>query len=337
MSRKIVLFVIFAICLSGCAATPEEILPPDTPTPEPIPTDTPAPEISTHDKIIVVFENLFPEGIEYDEKGDRFLLGSMSEGIIFQVFDDGTIEPFIEDPDLTACLGLEIDQKNRRLLVVNNDEGEGKSYLNSYDLVTGERIFISDISSIKPDLSHTADDVAVDAEGNAYVTDSGSNPDGFLDFDTSVIYKVDMEGNPSLFMEDSLFLFLNGLVYHPNNFLLLGSYPGLMLKIPLDNPELIKVEIPEGYLNFDGTDGMIMHPDGSLIIVTYPDSIIGRLQSDDDWETAQFVGRSSGHSAGYGTTIALRGDDVYIIYSHLDRFDDGLDQRIFEIVRVIFE
>jgi len=278
------------------------------------------------DEIIVVFDNLFPEGIEYDENGERFLLGSMSERTIFQVFDDGTFEPFIEDPDLIECLGLEIDRKNQRLLVANNNEGEGKSYLNSYDLSTGERIFRSEISSIKPDLPHIANDVAVDADGNAYVTD----------WDSPAIYRVDMEGNPTLFMEHTQFKYLNGIVYHPNGFLLLGSYFGLLLKIPLDNPEVIKVDITDGYWG-NLTDGMIIHPDGTLIMVTFPNSKVGRLQSDDDWETAQSVGISLGHTAGYGTTIALRGEEVYVIYSHLDRYDDGLDQSRFEIVHVIFE
>ncbi len=242
MARKIVLLVIIAICLSGCAAVPEDTLPLDTPTPEPIPTDSPkieplptnSPipepatleeisvvfdnETSILEEIIIVFKNLFPGGIEYDENGERFLIGSMDQRAIFQVFDDGTFEPFTEDPDLFECRGLEIDRINHRLLVANNNEVEGKSYLNSYDLSTGERIFRSEISSIKPDLPHSAKDVAVDPEGNAYVTDEA----------TPAIYRVDLEGNPTLFMEHTLFDDLNGIVYHPNGFLLLGSYPGSM-------------------------------------------------------------------------------------------------------------
>lgn len=347
MSRKIVLFVIIAIYLSGCAATPEETIPPDTPTPESIPTDSPTPEIiptdtptlepSTHDKINVVFDNLFPEGIEYDDTGEHFLLGSMNQGTIFQVFEDGTIEPFIEDPDLVECYGLEIDQKNYRLLVVNNNEGEGKAYLNSYDLATGERIFSSEISSIEPDLLHQANDVTVDSEGNAYVTDFASTGGMLGAFGSSAIYKVDLEGNPSLFMEHSKFNYLNGIVFHPDGFLLFGSYPGLLLKIPLEDTELIKVDILGGVLDFDATDGMIMNPDGTLIMVTFPDSNVVRLQSTDDWETARVVGISDGHEAGYGTTVTLREEEVYVIYSHLDRYDEGLDQSVFEIVRVIFE
>jgi sugar lactone lactonase YvrE len=186
---------------------------------------------------------------------------------------------------------------------------------------------MAEISSINPDLPHIANDVAVDAEGYAYVTDTLS----------PVIYRVDLEGNPTIFMEDTLFQYLNGIVYHPNGFLLLGSYPGILYKIPIDNPEVFKVGITDGYWGFMVTDGMIMHPDGTLIMVTFPDSEIGRLESDDDWKTAKAVGISLGHTAGYGTTVALRGEEVYVIYSHADRYFDGLDQSDFKIVRVIFE
>ena len=301
--KKILILILFIFTLSACSAT------------------------QVPDEIIFNFDNLYPEGIEYDEVGGRFLLGSSYVGAIFQVLDDGTIEPIIEDQDLYECVGIEIDRNNQRLLVANNDHENKKHYLNAYDLVTGERIFMAEISSIKPNAFHVVNDVAVDTEGNAYVTDTFSH----------VIYLVDMEGNPSLFMEHADFQYLNGIVYHPDGFLLLGSYPNLLLKIPLDNPEVTKVDTWGGNLYQDVIDGMIMHPDGSLVMVTFPDSIIYRVQSEDNWESAQSVGKSSGHDAGYGTTVALRGEEVYVIYSHADRYFDGLDQSKYQIVRVEFE
>ena len=141
MSRKIILLIIIAIYLAGCATAPEETLPLDAPTPEPAPTDAPTPEpiptdaptatplpepgtleeisivfddeTGTLEEISIVFDNLFPEGIEYDENGERFLLGSMTERRIFQVFDDGTFEPLVDDPDLIRFLRKQ--QMNRLL------------------------------------------------------------------------------------------------------------------------------------------------------------------------------------------------------------------------------
>jgi hypothetical protein len=284
------------------------------------------------DEIVFDFENLYPHGIEYDENGERFLLGSTYEATIFQVFDDGTIEPFIEDPDLLECAGLEIDRENQRLLVVNFDEGDSNAYLNSYDLATGERIFRSDISSIKPDQIPYPHEVAVDADGNAYVTDMGS---WLNDEATSAIYRVDLEGNPTLFMEHTLFEYIRGIVYHPDGFLLLGSAPGLLLKIPLSDPEVIIVEITDGYWGFPEIDSMIMQPDGTLIMLSCPDHKVGRLTSDDNWETAQATGISIEHKNG--STITLRGGkEVYIIYSY--KTVGGLGKQItYKIVRVVFE
>ena len=124
--------------------------------------------------------------------------------------------------------------------------------------------------------------------------------------------------------------------------MLLTSYPGLLsgeftlLKIPLDNPEVIEVEITDDW-GFMRVDSMIFHPDGTLIMVTYPGNDTGRLQSDDNWDTAQFVARSRGQTDEWGVTIALRGEEVYVIHAHLERYDEGLDQSEFNIVRVEFE
>jgi hypothetical protein len=77
-----------------------------------------------------------------------------------------------------------------------------------------------------------------------------------------------------------------------------------------------------------------MHPDGTLIMLTYPDKQVGRLKSDDNWETAQAAGLSAAHQGG--STIALRGDETYIIYSYGTAMGLG-KQTTFKIVRVIFE
>ena len=83
---------------------------------------------------------------------------------------------------------------------------------------------------------------------------------------------------------------------------------------------------------------MKMHPDGTLIMVTFPDSEVRRLKSADNWETVQTVGRSFGHDDGFGTKLALRGEEVYILYSHLGSRGFGIgNHSTFEIVRVEFE
>lgn len=307
--------LVISLILYGCANTEVE------PTQTKIPTVTP----DVLQEIIVKYDNLFPEGIEYDQERQHFLLSSASEGTIFTVDDDGTIKALIVDPELEMTLGIEIDYNNQRLLVANN-HSDDNAFLGSYDLETGQRIFMTNLSELFQTRGHLANDVTVDADGTAYVTDTV----------TPVIYRVDLDGNASIFLEDPVFDSLNGIVAHADGYLLLGSCCGQLLKIPLDDPKVIQVDIPVGYLGFDITDGMILHPDGSLIMLTFPDNKIGRLMSNDNWTSATHVSMSGGHSRGYGTTLALRGDDVYVIHSYLNRRNEDRIQRAFEITLVEF-
>ncbi len=68
---------------------------------------------------------LYPEGIAFDRRNDRFLVSSVSTGTIGAVRYDGTYSPFIQDPALPATVGLTIDEARRRVLVaVSNPAGE---------------------------------------------------------------------------------------------------------------------------------------------------------------------------------------------------------------------
>ncbi|KAK2649668.1 hypothetical protein Ddye_017157 [Dipteronia dyeriana] len=86
-----------------------------------------------------------------------------------------------------------------------------------------------------------ADDVAVDGEGNAYVTDVRSN----------TIWKVGVDGQLLSIIKNSLFtpkewyknLFgLNGIVYHPDGFLIvIHTRTGNLFKIDIANGDEVKL------------------------------------------------------------------------------------------------
>lgn len=284
------------------------------------------PETAVPDEVVIEHHNLFPEGLEYDEGGERFLLSSLTEGTISQVTDDGTLKPFIEDDELLMTVGIEIDHVNNRLLVANTSPSELTGMLGAYDLETGQRIFMVDLSDLHPDFRIVANDVAVDTDGIAYVTDTYAR----------VIYRVDMEGRASVLIEDRILVYLNGIVVHPDGYLILGAYPNRLLKIPLKEPKVMQIDLADD-IEFEITDGIILHPDGSLIMVTFPGSVIYRLESNDNWASADRVAVSTGHDLGGGTTVALRGKSVYVVYSHFDDWREEVDRETFEIVRVEFE
>ena len=136
---------------------------------------------SNLDSIVVERENLFPEGIEYSSQVESFFLSSITEGTVYQVNSEG-ISPFIEDERLVSSVGLQVDEQRNRLLVANSDSGfsvnsteatqRNLAALGIYDLLTGESIAYANLGTLLPNAPHIANDIAVDALGNAYVTDT---------------------------------------------------------------------------------------------------------------------------------------------------------------------
>ncbi len=279
------------------------------------------------DEIVIERPGFNPEGIEWDAENSAFLLGSLADGTVYRVSDDGESTPFIDDADINVSAGIEIAAANRRLLVTSSEAdvffnfaSPGIIGLGAYDLDTGERQFFVDLSDLHPGRGF-ANDVAVDADGNAYVTDSFS----------PAIYKVDADGNAELFIEDDRFsapfFGLNGIVAHPDGYLIASvAGQGQLFKIPLDDPTALTEIALETPL---GADGMILDADGSLIAVS--GGVVYRLTSADDFASAQVVGTAEHEPA---TTAARRDDQIYVIYAYLMT---NSSRETFEIVRVDFE
>lgn len=254
---------------------------------------------------------MIPEGIEYDAEGERFLVGSLTEGTIFQFDDDGELTPFVEDEDLISTIGIHIDTTTNRLLVTNTDASiffnpDGAMPfvgLAAYDLETSERLFLVDMTDLYESPIQFANDVTSDEDGNAYVTNSMA----------PVIYQVTPDGEASIFVENELFMNpafgLNGIEYHPHGYLLAAvTGAGAIYKIPLDDPDNVTlVETEKSYT----IDGMAFDPNLDLVMVASVDGgqAIVMLASSDDWASADERGRVA--TDGNATTVAIRGDTTF--------------------------
>src|SRR4051812_41793838 len=160
---------------------------------------------------------IVPEGVEYDTKNKRFLVGSLAEGTVFTVATDGKLTPFIKDPDLKSSVGIEVDEARNRLLVANSDrsvfggQGAGQAKLGIYDLKSGKRLAMVDLAAAGPKdaKSHFANDLTVGPDGSVYVTDTMAR----------VIYKVTPKNVASVFVPSSFAsaekFSYNGIVAHP--------------------------------------------------------------------------------------------------------------------------
>lgn len=274
-------------------------------------------------------EDLFPEGIEYDQREDRFLVSSISLGTIGQV-KDGIYSEFITDPDLVSSIGLHIDDSKKRLLVANANIDGSLSALAAYELSTGERIFYTDLAALEDGL-HFANDVAVDKKGNAYVTDSYSG----------IIFKVDPEGEASVFFKEEDLapspnnFGLNGIDFDPRGFLLVSHLEtNRILKFPLNNPEnYSEVAIPTELYS---PDGIYLSNPNELLVVSNGEGgengVVHTFRTRDKWESATLEDAFSAPGV-FPTTVTVKGSTPYVLYSYLHILLSEGSQENYQIVK----
>lgn len=277
------------------------------------------------DEIVIERGGFIPEGVEYDQTNERFLVGSLAEGTVFEIAPDGSMTPVVEDGELVSSVGIEVDGERNRLLVCNSDssvfqgQGPGQAKLGIYDLGTGERTLMVDLAALvedaPEDASFFANDVAVGADGAAYVTDTMQN----------LVYRVTEDGEAEILHRFDGMPQPNGIVYHDGGYLLVvGLGSGSLYKIPVDDAAVAtEVELAEPIA---GGDGMVWTSDGRLAVVSNSTSTVIALTSDDDWATAQVAG-TAGFS-GQGTTAAVAGDEVWVVKPHFADQDPPSIERV---------
>jgi sugar lactone lactonase YvrE len=302
-----------AALAASCAPEPE------SPTAEAAPPATaPAatrPLASTAVTVIAAERGGFiPEGIEYDQANGRFLTGSLAEGTIFVIERDGSVVPFIRDADLVSSVGIEVDEPRDRLLVANSDraafggDAAGQAKLGVYSLTTGERLAMVDLGAVlgAPAPKFFANDVTVDGEGNAYLTDTMNG----------VIYRVTPAYQASVlhrFADLPQGVQLNGIVYHDGGFLLVVAGDRIY-KVPRANPAgttQVNVTDPVG-----GQDGIVLTDDDQLVATSNSatEPRLVAFRSDDSWASARRAGVAVLN--GQATTAAIVGDEIWAVHPH---------------------
>jgi len=270
---------------------------------------------------------LYPETIEVNPLTQKFLVSSLREGAVYQVGLDGRAESFIRDDRLTSILGIAVDARSKRLLVTNSDLGAAirhsaqgpkqEAGVGIYDLASRQRLAYVDLTPVLPRGDHLINGITLDAQGNAYVTDSLS----------PAIYKVDSQGKASLFLEDPEFrgagINLNGIVYHPQGFLIaVKKSTGALYRIPLAEPQrFARIQTPRDLV---GGDGLLLVGHDQLVVIANKtpaaaSEAVFVLESSDAWKSAQQV-EMRPLGATYPTTCAALGGKLYSLSSHLDEW-----------------
>jgi DNA-binding beta-propeller fold protein YncE len=184
-----------------------------------------------------------------------------------------------------------------------------------YDLSSGKAIDYVDLAALS-DGPHLLNGIALDPQGNAYVTDSFSPR----------IYKVSPEGRAGIFLEDARFagagVNLNGLAVHPDGYLLVvKKSEGVLFKVPLDRPAGVsKVAIDQTFI---GGDGLTLVGKRDMVIIAnrtpeHSSDAAFSLASEDGWATAKVAARQPLGDV-YPTTAVVRKGTLYLVHSRLGR------------------
>ncbi|KAA8543026.1 hypothetical protein F0562_021479 [Nyssa sinensis] len=254
---------------------------------------------------------------KWDDLNRRFIVAFFEGGVgQIQVPDDYSpatvLEeiPLVKDADLTgnASLGIAIDRPRNRLLVAVADVfGNRYSALAAYDLTSWNRLFLTQLSGPEDEKSF-ADDVAIDAQGNAYVTDAKA----------SKIWKVGVNGEFQSIIRSPLFtpkewyknlVALNGIIFHPNGYLVvIHTFTGNLFKIEIGSEEKVKlIEVAGGTLSFG--DGIELLSPTKLVVAGNPTRLV---ESSDEWETATIVGKFKGPVHRLTTAATVKDGKVYL-------------------------
>jgi sugar lactone lactonase YvrE len=205
--------------------------------------------------------------------------------------------------------------------VANSDPGAGErtqastqgklAGVATYDSQTGKAKDYYDLGLLS-DGAHFANDIALDAEGNAYVTDSFA----------PIIYRITPSGEASIFARNELFkkgdgFNLNGIAWHHDGYLLVGKYnTGEIYRVDVRDPSRVEqVAIPEALV---GADGFHLVDDHHLVVVQNngADRTV-ELTSTDGWKTAQ-ISRVVKSEFSMPTAATKVGKEVFVLNARLD-------------------
>jgi sugar lactone lactonase YvrE len=262
-------------------------------------------------------QNLFPEGVVYDKFNNRFYVSSTTNGDIGIVGVDGSYTPFITDPALIGTTGLEIDEA-RKLLYVSNSTN---ATVGIYNINTGERVNFVDLKPLLPGAPVFINDIALDQQGNAYVTNSR----------TPVIYKISRDGTASIFYQDATFATpgfgFNGIEYGNENggyLLVAHSANNQVIKFPIAEPSdynIVALNVP-----LANPDGLLLSKNGKeLIVVNNAGGRNGRVisfTSKNKWESGTATNTFETGPV-FPTTATTDGKSVYVLYAYLNRRATG--------------
>lgn len=291
--------------------------------------------------------SLYPEGIIYNDENEKTYIGSYYKGKIVTVDLSGNMSDFIIDQSLVAVVGMAIDKSKNRLLVCNSDAGislrSDQSTIGQlaeiivYDLTTGTKLKTINLAGLYQG-GQFLNDLVLDDNGNIYVTNSFS----------PVIYKIDGNDVPTLFVSDTMFnvptgaFGLNGIAYHNNGYLIAGkSFGGVLYKIPLNNPSNVQEITLDAPVN--SLDGILLTDDALMLVsnnftgAPFNEAVY-KITTSNDWTSGNVIKTFTDLDGTYPTTLTMIKDDLFVNFGYFTELVDpnSTPNDNFKLQKVIF-
>lgn len=267
---------------------------------------------------------LYPEGVAYSKKQDVFFVSSLHYGKIGKIDRKGNYTEFVNDSDLVSTIGIRSDEKRNLLYVCVSDPGVSVktkadtkfklAKLIAYDLTTGKRKFATDLGALNvTDGGNFANDVALDEEGNLYVTNSLSG----------MIFKITPEGIGSIFTTSEIWKIkgfnLNGIVYHKDGYLIVAqANTGNLFKVSIKNPSLITKINVEPII---GCDGLILNDKKELIVISNSKKLVHQLFTNDNFESAT-IKKTVASQMSFPSTGTIANGKCFVLNAKLNELFD---------------
>ena len=261
---------------------------------------------------------VFPEGIAYERGTQRVFVSSTTNGTVFAGdASDETLSVFLAPggDGRTTAVGLEVDN-NGHLFVA----GGGTGFVFVYDAATGALV-----AKLSGGSSPTfINDIAVDKDGVAYVTDSQS----------PVIYRLVPNATGGYTLERWLPLAgtpivyttgfnLNGIVASSNGKYLytVQSNTGKLFRIEIATKAIVQLDV--GGALFPNGDGLEIQGN-SLYVLQNQQELITELRLQPNQARATVVSQTTDPSFMYPTSLVEARGRFLVVNSQFDRRGPGL-------------
>lgn len=269
------------------------------------------------DRYVLPGSAVFPEGIAYEQRTQTVFVSSTTDGTIFSGdASDETLTPFLPPggDGRTTAIGLDVDNDGHLFVA-----GGATGFVFVYDATTGALV-----ARLSGGSSPTfINDIAVDRDGVAYVTDSQS----------PVIYRAVPNGSGGYTLERWLTLTgtpityvagfnLNGIVVSPNGRYLytIQTNTGRLFRIEIATKAIVQLDV--GGATFPNGDGLWL--DGnSLYVLQNQQELITKLRLQQNQADATVVSQTTDPSFMFPTSLVTARGRMLVVNSQFDRRAPG--------------